>query len=386
MERPGLLGRFLLPLIPVHSARELIAGLSQSWQLCSGAETALVNAAFAGMGRALVGSYRGAEFPEVEESECDLSALVGGLAGLLSIGGTLVPTGKPAAIHEFRAGSRCAGGVLLYSRREICLSEEAIGELCAVSARLIDQADHIERLRASRRILEAEKTEAIAEFAAGAGHEINNPLATIAGRVQLLLRDESDPERCKSLATIGAQASRIRDMIGDLMLFARPPAPARERISLNELAQFVVEGFREKARTRDVTLTICAGEPVPAVADPTQWKVALSELVRNALDAVDVRGTIRIALQRSTVGENPCAIVSVTDNGRGLTEKDRAHAFDPYYSGRNAGRGLGFGLCKCWRIVANHGGRIEVDSIPGVATTFRTYWPDQPQRATTPAD
>ena len=69
------------------------------------------------------------------------------------------------------------------------------------------------------------KLRALAEFAAGAGHEINNPVATIAGYVQLLLATEKDPERRQALLTIGGQAYRIRDMIGDAMLFARPPKP-----------------------------------------------------------------------------------------------------------------------------------------------------------------
>ena len=72
------------------------------------------------------------------------------------------------------------------------------------------------------------KLEALAEFAAGAGHEINNPAATIVGRVELLLKGETNPERRQALLTIGAQALRIRDMIGDLMLFARPPRPEPE--------------------------------------------------------------------------------------------------------------------------------------------------------------
>ncbi len=78
---------------------------------------------------------------------------------------------------------------------------------------------------------------------------------------------------------------------------------------------------------------------------------------------------------------SPAAVVSVTDNGPGLSDKDRVHLFDPYYSGREAGRGLGFGLCKCWRIVSGHGGRIEVDSVPDVATTFRVFLPDATARS-----
>ena len=83
-----------------------------------------------------------------------------------------------------------------------------------------------------------------------------------------------------------------------------------------------------------------------------------------------------------TVDAVPSAVVTVTDNGRGLSETDRAHLFDPFYSGRDAGRGLGFGLCKCWRIVTNHGGWIDVDAAPGVGTTFRVFWPDRDTLAT----
>src|SRR5579872_5831871 len=77
------------------------------------------------------------------------------------------------------------------------------------------------------------KLRALAEFAAGAGHEINNPVATIVGYAQQLLADETNPDRRHALATIGAQAYRIRDMIGDVMLFARPPAPHPQVIDLS---------------------------------------------------------------------------------------------------------------------------------------------------------
>src|SRR5437868_333293 len=85
------------------------------------------------------------------------------------------------------------------------------------------------------------KLRALAEFAAGAGHEINNPVATIVGYVQQLLADETDPDRRHALATIGGQAYRIRDMIGDVMLFARPPQPRPEPLELGVVCGEVVE-------------------------------------------------------------------------------------------------------------------------------------------------
>jgi signal transduction histidine kinase len=228
------------------------------------------------------------------------------------------------------------------------------------------------------RELETAKLAALAEFAAGAGHEINNPLATIVGRVQVLLKHEQDAGRRQSLATIAAQAFRIRDMIGDLMVFARPPAPVPQRLILNDAVRATIERFQDAANERPCTLTFRGDGTVFARADPTQLNVVLSELVRNSLDAVPpTSGTIELSMANETIDSCPSAVVTVTDNGRGLSETDRAHLFDPFYSGRDAGRGLGFGLCKCWRIVANHGGWIDVDSAPGVGTTFRVYWPDR---------
>ncbi len=224
--------------------------------------------------------------------------------------------------------------------------------------------------------LEAAKLAALAEFAAGAGHEINNPLATIVGRAQALLKHEDDPGRRQSLATIAAQAFRIRDMIGDLMVIARPPAPIVERLVLNDAVAAGVAPFRDAALERSCSLTFEAEKTVFATADPTQLNVVLSELVRNSLNAVGPSGgAIRISVATRSTDRGSCSVLTVTDNGRGLSEKDREHLFDPFYSGRDAGRGLGFGLCKCWRIVVNHGGSIEVESTPGVGTTFRVLWP-----------
>ncbi|HJT31912.1 MAG TPA: histidine kinase dimerization/phospho-acceptor domain-containing protein, partial [Pirellulales bacterium] len=95
----------------------------------------------------------------------------------------------------------------------------SLPKLAASLSRLEQLRDHFERQ------LETEKLEAMAEFAAGAGHEINNPLAVIAGRAQLLIADEANPERRRELAVMNSQAMRIFEMISDLMLFARPPRP-----------------------------------------------------------------------------------------------------------------------------------------------------------------
>jgi signal transduction histidine kinase len=221
-------------------------------------------------------------------------------------------------------------------------------------------------------LLEREKLESLAEFAAGAGHELNNPVATIAARAQLLLKDETDPERRRALAVIGGQALRIRDMIGDLMLFARPPLPLPEELDLSAEISGIVEKLRKDSDERCCRLVFAPAESVSVFADATQLRVVVSNLLRNSLEALpDANGEIAVTCGPS--GERMSQF-TVTDNGCGLSDNDRRHLFDPFYSGRQAGRGLGFGLCKCWRIVSNHGGRIEVEAHDG-RTTFRVIWP-----------
>lgn len=210
-----------------------------------------------------------------------------------------------------------------------------------------------------RRLRDA-KLAALAEFAAGAGHEINNPVATILGRAQLLLKEETDPSRRRSLAAIASQALRIRDMIGDLMLFARPPKPEPTEIDLTSIAAEVCGPLAERAKELGATLRAEAGPPVRAFADPLQIAVALAAVVENALNAARPGG--KVILSADGAGEQPA--LTVTDDGPGFSETDREHAFDPFYSGRQAGRGLGFGLTKAWRIVTLAGGTIDITSRP----------------------
>src|SRR5215510_1003103 len=102
--------------------------------------------------------------------------------------------------------------------------------------------------------LEAEKLAALVELAAGAGHEINNPLAVICGRVELLLRQETHPERRRDLATIHAQARRVYEMIADLMLFARPPQPVLAPLDVTILLQELVDEMEPRCQACGIDL------------------------------------------------------------------------------------------------------------------------------------
>jgi signal transduction histidine kinase len=210
--------------------------------------------------------------------------------------------------------------------------------------------------------LEHEKLESLKELAYGASHEINNPLANIAARAQTLLEDETDAERRRKLVAIHRQAMRAHEMIADLMLFARPPKLNLVPCDVYQLAAQIVAKRRELAGEREIELACRIGDEaiLPVMADETQIAVAIDAIVINAIEAVGANGRVEILVRLTLVGADRFAEILVCDNGPGISENVRRHMFDPFFSGREAGRGLGFGLSKCWRIVSDHGGRVVV--------------------------
>jgi hypothetical protein len=226
--------------------------------------------------------------------------------------------------------------------------------------------------------LEREKLAALMELAYGAGHEINNPLANIAARAQTLLEDEPDPERRRKLTAIHRQAMRAHEMIADLMLFARPPKLELATVDLRQLVRQVVDEQREVAVERSIELSCAVGDtPISIQADATQLAVAVAAVVTNAIEAVGSNGHVTVAAREWTEGEARSAEVIVRDDGPGISESVRRHLFDPFFSGREAGRGLGFGLSKCWRIVTDHGGRVVVNNVEGGGAEFTIALPQR---------
>lgn len=250
----------------------------------------------------------------------------------------------------------------------------SLPKLAASLSRLEQFRDHFDRQ------LETEKLEAMAEFAAGAGHEINNPLAVIAGRAQLLIADEANPERRRELAVMNSQAMRIFEMISDMMLFARPPRPQFAECDLSAIVDRVLSELAAKIAERNTTVErIGGGEPLMVTADGVQLAIAVRALCDNALSVMGRGGKLTLAVERRLADDRRGeAVVVVRDTGPGIVAEVRRHLFDPFYSGRRAGRGLGMGLAKCWRIISNHGGTIDVESQTEQGAIFTIRLPLPP--------
>ena len=229
------------------------------------------------------------------------------------------------------------------------------------------------------------RIEAARELAYGAGHEINNPLANIAARAQSLLPGEADAERRRRLSTIVDQAFRARDMIGGLMVFARPPKPRLADIDLHEVVRPVVEAVRPLADMRGVRLEY-SPPPMPLLVrvDAAQVGEALRALAVNAFEAVEDGG--RVVITAAGGAGDRCHQIEIIDNGRGMDADVARRAFDPFFSGRDAGRGIGLGLPKALRLIESNGGMIDLSSRPGRGTRVRVELPavgrEQPEPVT----
>jgi signal transduction histidine kinase len=224
--------------------------------------------------------------------------------------------------------------------------------------------------------LERQKLDALKELAYGASHEINNPLANIAARAQTLLRDEAHPERRRALEAIHQQALRAHEMISDLMLFARPPQLVIETVDLCQLVGVVVQSLLAEAGERQIQLELhFPARPIEIQADSEQLSVAIKAVCVNAIEAIGREGLITVDVRCERLAGEERAVIEIVDTGTGMSAEIREHIFDPFFSGREAGRGLGFGLSKCWRIVTEHGGDIIVSSEIGRGATFRICLP-----------
>jgi signal transduction histidine kinase len=226
-------------------------------------------------------------------------------------------------------------------------------------------------------MLREQKLTAVAELAAGAGHEINNPLAVISGQAQYLLKSEHDLDRAKSLERIIAQTNRIHTLLRDLMYFARPPQPRYRSIPIAKLIKTAIHQVADLALNRGVTVEL---DDLPAKlklsVDPDLIGTALRCLLQNGVEAAPANGWVRIKcrLQQSRLE------IHVEDNGPGVPQQVQENVFDPFFSGRSAGRGVGLGLSKVWRIAQLHGGNVTLENKLGQPTRFTLKLPLKPSR------
>jgi putative nucleotidyltransferase with HDIG domain len=220
---------------------------------------------------------------------------------------------------------------------------------------------------AQNQILQSRMMTSIGEMAAGAAHEMNNPLAVISGRSQLLASQLTDPRQKAMAHLIYDQSHRLSEIITEMMDFAKPVPPHFEESDLADLLERALHDAKQQSDPADRTIELTMGDVPPVIVDPKQVAAALTEVIDNAISATDP-ATGHVAIHAAYDPTSSRVAVNVTDNGCGMDEATLKRAFDPFFSSKPAGRRRGLGLPKALRWIESSGGSMRLESRPEQGT------------------
>ena len=235
---------------------------------------------------------------------------------------------------------------------------------------LRDSREEIERLHRTQ-MSRAEHFATLGELATGLAHEIRNPLAGIAGVIEIVGRDlpASSPARAV-VKDVRLEIGRISRTLTDLLETARPRHPEVRRSNLNTTVEHAVMLARQQVLSRPIKIELRKDVELPEVEhDSDQIHQVLLNLLLNAVQAMEQTGTVRVEIS----SREDCACVVVSDDGRGIPAHNLPNIFRPFYTTKGDGTGLGLSLAR--RIVEDHHGRIDVSSVMGKGSQFTVLLP-----------
>ncbi|MEW6755803.1 MAG: ATP-binding protein [Candidatus Latescibacterota bacterium] len=230
-----------------------------------------------------------------------------------------------------------------------------------------------QRLRL-RRLSRAERLATIGQLAAGAAHEIRNPLASIRSTIQYLGRRlQADPESALLVAGLIAETDRINAIVEGMLAFARPAAPCLAEVSLPEVVAQTLRLLEPMARKSGVQIeTRFPGTAGPLRADPDQLRQVLLNVAMNGLQAMPQGGTLSVQVTwLGPSASGPRWRLEIGDTGVGIPAPDLERVFDPFYTTKPDGTGLGLSISHA--IVEAHGGTMALESTVGQGTTVRIW-------------
>jgi two-component system NtrC family sensor kinase len=210
-------------------------------------------------------------------------------------------------------------------------------------------------------LIQTEKMSALGMLVSGVAHELNNPLTSVLGYADLLLRQEEDGRKREMLETVTGQADRARRIVRNLLTFSRKRKPEKSVTDINRILREILDLRSYDLRTGNIRLNRRLAADLPhALIDPHQFQQVFLNLITNAEHALTDRDRDR-TIDVETVQTGESIRITVADNGPGIREKDLDKIFLPFFTTKETGRGTGLGLSICYGIVEEHGGRIRAE-------------------------
>jgi len=238
-------------------------------------------------------------------------------------------------------------------------------------AQLKASREEITRLHQTQ-MSRAEHFATLGELAAGLAHEIRNPLAGIAGVLDIASRDLPDTSPARNVMEDAKQeAVQINRILTELLDTARPKPPQFRMLDIAATAEHAVVFARQQAVTKRIQIEFEVKEGLPPVEhDPAQINQVLLNLLLNAIQSMDKPGSIRVRVEQP---DDDFVAITVSDQGKGIPADQLTHIFRPFYTTKGHGTGLGLSLAR--RMVESHGGTIRVESAVGQGTQFTIELP-----------
>ncbi len=241
-----------------------------------------------------------------------------------------------------------------------------------------DLSASISQLRQTQaQLIQSAKLAAVGQLAAGVAHEINNPLTTVSGFSELILRDlpKDSPIR-EDLVLILREGQRARNVVRRLLDFARQSEPHRDPSDLNEAVAETVMLMSHSASNLGIMIAETYDPDLPwAMLDANQFKQVVLNLLNNAVQAMPKGGQLTVSTGAEVRDQVQGVWFKVADTGQGIPAQNLERIFEPFFTTKPPGVGTGLGLAVSYGIVNEHGGKIEVESAVGKGTTFTVWIP-----------
>jgi signal transduction histidine kinase len=241
----------------------------------------------------------------------------------------------------------------------------ALAKLLILDVELVQDAYHEARRR--REVRQSEELAAVGELAASIAHEVRNPLAGMKGALDVLRAELAvKPSNLEIVDELVAQIERLEQLVRDLLTYARPSTVNRHPFDLQEMLDRLLKLYKDQTDASGITVRRAYGPGTSEiVADLPQMEQVFLNLIHNAVQAMEDGGTLTV----STFVEEADLVVSFEDTGKGIPEAELKRIFQPFFTTKHRGSGLGLPIVK--KIVTAHEGTIEVNSRPGEGTTVR---------------